>query len=946
MIALLEYVVSLLCAIKLATLLNASDITIEIAQGFYKISKTVFQEKGVQKIFNKALRKLAKEYKHDEEALEILKIFQRKDELKKIFGEMDFEKGIYYLKNYPLVYHRILDRISGVFYESLIEYGIKNEKGFRRIVLETMKNIQINKLSKIEDSLNRIEKEVETRDYQEIDIPEALIGEKEKITMNELRKFYTGGPVNWRLLAVDADIKREQQDAIEKILLQKLAQENGFSILCVVGEAGSGKTTFLRRVVYELCKKGEMVVEPRNSGFWSKISQYFENEWSENVYVYCDSLYEDDIREIKRNIIQGSYEFLPHSLILITAARPYYFNRFYKKREFKGIIKKFELNPLSEQEKEEALKKFGEILGKPDLSIDDLYIEEKERYEKATSFLILGLEVIGGKEFKEVIEDEISQIEKDAPLLSEAYKYICFSSMHNTSVPEELLENINPSFYNISKNKYAEGLIYKDPLRPDFLQARHQIIARESFLKYMEIGTNPKEIINNIVLAINPINEKQRYYIISLLQNILRSNALGKEKWKVKNYIKSLIAGNEFSKIINRATIKELYLLRTIFRYFRLHAKYEFISKKIEVTTPTDSNECQLLVNELLNKRKIKETFKLLKEWLEKNPNDISIYQRYLWFVKSYKIDEKELKKIFDEVIKWLEKHPEDTQIRANYLSLVRVKGEYIDIKKAIEEMENWRKGRIMDQTLFLTYLSLLEKGKKLGIRIKNVEELKQYGINSILQPFLENPKGRMVNFVEDFVYWLRDIGFYEEAENAYQKLIKVIPKSYQLHYGYGLLLVDTGRYKEAEKEFRKVIKIHRGHQMANLYMGIVLKEQNRIEEAEKWFKSALNWAEIKYEEKQINKRELGRFYHDIGLFYLEIKKYHKALKYLQKAASLFPKNFANWWRLACVCEKLKRWGECVKYAKKALWRAPPNLQPPAGEEIPMLLERCKQQLK
>ena len=48
MIALLEYVVSLLCAIKLATLLNASDITIEIAQGFYKISKTVFQEKGVQ----------------------------------------------------------------------------------------------------------------------------------------------------------------------------------------------------------------------------------------------------------------------------------------------------------------------------------------------------------------------------------------------------------------------------------------------------------------------------------------------------------------------------------------------------------------------------------------------------------------------------------------------------------------------------------------------------------------------------------------------------------------------------------------------------------------------------------------------------------------------------------------------------------------------------------
>ena len=72
----------------------------------------------------------------------------------------------------------------------------------------------------------------------------------------------------------------------------------------------------------------------------------------------------------------------------------------------------------------------------------------------------------------------------------------------------------------------------------------------------------------------------------------------------------------------------------------------------------------------------------------------------------------------------------------------------------------------------------------------------------------------------------------YDQADTAFQKLIKDYPTTPFVHYAYGSMLARLARYDEAEKQFNKEIKVNPQSAMAYLQLAFVDLRLNRGKDA------------------------------------------------------------------------------------------------------------------
>ena len=80
----------------------------------------------------------------------------------------------------------------------------------------------------------------------------------------------------------------------------------------------------------------------------------------------------------------------------------------------------------------------------------------------------------------------------------------------------------------------------------------------------------------------------------------------------------------------------------------------------------------------------------------------------------------------------------------------------------------------------------------------------------------------------------------FSEAENAYKKLIKLLPMSPDAHFNLGTVYLKTGNLKEATYCFREVISLQPDSGEAHLNLGAILLEFGRMREAEVSLKQAV----------------------------------------------------------------------------------------------------------
>ena len=78
------------------------------------------------------------------------------------------------------------------------------------------------------------------------------------------------------------------------------------------------------------------------------------------------------------------------------------------------------------------------------------------------------------------------------------------------------------------------------------------------------------------------------------------------------------------------------------------------------------------------------------------------------------------------------------------------------------------------------------------------------------------------------------DSGRYEEARDAFSKIVQALPGSLRAHFFLGLVHGKMKLYPEAEKSFLQVVEINPDYHKARYYLGAVYYNQRKFAEARK----------------------------------------------------------------------------------------------------------------
>lgn len=723
-------------------------------------------------------------------------------------------------------------------------------------------------------------------------------------SQDDILSFYEGNQPTWSIIAANGDIRRDQEREVLERLLRK---DNKFRIVCIVGEPGEGKSTFARRLCYELCKRGETVLhllDNTYSEFWYHLPE-IASILGRHFYILIDDIFRNE--DFIRTLQEIEKELIPITIIA-TSRYSEYHEVLYKVRGLQRFIEKINLEKLSAREKKEFIKRIGK-------SYENLSSDERKRFEAASSFLILGMTMTRGKGFEAIIYSMIERLRKNDPVLYHALKYICFCYSCGISIPESLLSRLNSDFYKIIDREAAKGILYCDLQKGfSFIRVGHQVIAEkalEIYRKRFELPP-PHRILEEILRAIDESNGTHRKFF-PLLLNVILNNLKIKMLKAIENMeskeiselfedmknIREIIAENEkISLLLQYATIAELNIWRLVFKKLgrELQERVEYCNKEILSRTPTTTLDCQILISELLKRELNKEALYTAREWLKSHPEDETIIVRYLSLLK--KLNGDLIKEAIKETSYWLMNHPEWRGVRVSYLATVREKGEQEDAERAIEETITWLENHPEDRevrpafyslvrdrgfhrtdyvkwalndaekfmreygpSLFPNYLALVSKLIKTGVNIPiDIELVKQYGYS-----FLNNSQwDKSALLIEDFASFLSYQGFFDEAETIYEKLSKLERLSRKkrkimskIYFGYGMLFLNQAmrlkltseekkeKLKEAEEKFKRAIEYYRGNHMAYGFLGATLKEQGKSEEAKKAFEMARWWAPL-----------------------------------------------------------------------------------------------------
>ena len=103
-------------------------------------------------------------------------------------------------------------------------------------------------------------------------LPEGFVAQERKIELCDA--LFRPLALDWRPYILDMDLKREQQQEVlaKAIELVDVAGKGNWPSISILGDAGVGKTTFLKRIALELAKKGMLVCWIRKRGVTAVMS--------------------------------------------------------------------------------------------------------------------------------------------------------------------------------------------------------------------------------------------------------------------------------------------------------------------------------------------------------------------------------------------------------------------------------------------------------------------------------------------------------------------------------------------------------------------------------------------------------------------------------------------------------------------------------------------------
>lgn len=294
---------------------------------------------------------------------------------------------------------------------------------------------------------------------------------------NQSTSFFSGARPSWSDILSDHDVRRGITDTV----LEQLSEtRGGISVLLISSAGGSGKTTFLMRLGYELYLKGNIVLfqqrYSRNLNI-AGLRKFLETLREKRLFVVVD-----DAARVE-NLVDGISHLaqLDYDVVFLLAGRSFEWRT--KQEQFTVAIhylnnqngNPFQLDKLTDIEISDILDKLSLLGLIKRLPIDGrVRIIESYAEKSKRSALILMLLLLSGPEIGDVIQDEIGRLRRSSETLNSAYIYICLFTTLKAYATRAVLAALlkGPSTLRIISD--LEGLIEDNQ---DRITARHDRIA-------------------------------------------------------------------------------------------------------------------------------------------------------------------------------------------------------------------------------------------------------------------------------------------------------------------------------------------------------------------------------------------------------------------------------------------------------------------------------------
>lgn len=321
--------------------------------------------------------------------------------------------------------------------------------------------------------------------------------------------FFDGAEPSWRDIAHNVDAERLfTKDLLEAVQVD----EEGVRSFVLLGQAGSGKSTTMRRIAFELARAGHTV-------YYSKTPQSIEREpiqqiaraSTRNIYFFID-----DARSHIRTVDILVRELLGEvSVTFVLADRPHILlpklHRAHK--SLKEHV--FEMPLLIKDDCERIIEKLeefgllGELAGKPRKQ------QLREFLGRSWKQLLVAMkEATSGRGFNTIIEDEYRTLASDNARL--AYAISCLAYMHAAPVRRRhLLACLDGTDVQKASTleKDLHGVVVPWKGNETFVAPRHRVIAQHVALEAASIDvkqTAIKEFLIQISAEVTPYNIRLR----------------------------------------------------------------------------------------------------------------------------------------------------------------------------------------------------------------------------------------------------------------------------------------------------------------------------------------------------------------------------------------------------------------------------------------------------
>jgi tetratricopeptide (TPR) repeat protein/class 3 adenylate cyclase len=502
-----------------------------------------------------------------------------------------------------------------------------------------------------------------------------------------IQQFYTGAKLDWDIIAAHGDIPRDQHDELLKQASQPVQE---MQLICIVAEAGAGKSTSAWRIAAELHKQHQaLVIRIKDSDdvdVWYRLPE-FCTKVGRPFYVLVDDIFHNP------DAASAFHELKPWLPITVLAtSRP----NEYRASRLKCETSRLDLKQPSLDEKERILKKLGK-------SRDDLTAEQQRRLDAANQFLVLMIELTEGKELHEIVRDTLERLAELDEAAYRAYEYLCLVYQHSIAMPLSLLERLDRDgrFHNLPERETTQGLIFWDS-RERHVRVGHPVIA-ETAAKFYAQRHAPQAVLEEIAAAVDMTKLDERRFLAFLLLVMARRNS------PLLASIPKTLEGIIARYVQSAERISELNIWRTFYRQLGQPERAERCINSALVLEPVSSEDCNLLANLFRERGRHHEALPVIAKWVKDHPDWGAVGPTYIGLTERSGTAN-DIERVLQEINSWLATHASDSNTRGRYLGLVERKGTPEQMARVVTDTSAWLSSHAEDSNVRRAYLGLVER--------------------------------------------------------------------------------------------------------------------------------------------------------------------------------------------------------------------------------------------